>query len=146
MGTAVITFQQEKFIKFYPEALWVMRLHWIELHGSGVFNPDIELGCRMEQTGHLICYTARDKKELIGYAIIILNTDLHQKHRTVAEINAIYVLSNYRGKVGKPFIRYCTQNITADTIRFTVNIARDFSPVLKRCGYKEIERIFERSQ
>lgn len=98
-----------------------------------------ELYCALDREGKLKTYTARNKNNLVGYIIFILNEHIRYQHSMVAENDVIYLTPEYRkGLTGYRFIKYAINNIKILCDIVTLRLkAKDTSIKLaKRLGFK----------
>ena len=86
---------------------------WSELDSSNaVYAPDWESYQRMETNNELRFVSLRDKDNLIGYAAIVLQGDIHQAGVTMATLYDIYITPAKRGHAAR-FIKFIEKHLSA---------------------------------
>ena len=93
----------------------------------------------------------RIKKEgqdrLAGYAGFFIYQSMQHKTSIHAKQDILFIEKKSRGH-GKEFIKYCDEmlkKIGIDEVLHSVPKSKDWSPILKRIGYKELETTYRRS-
>lgn len=91
----------------------------------------------LAEAGLLQVYTARIDGRLVGYLAVIVCE--HQNHKSLqADVCAVYVSREARGKAGAKFLRHVDAVLAHDgveVVRHRVKGGRDWSPLLERMGY-----------
>lgn len=147
----MITYQVESVIESRNEFHELFEFHWEEIarHKDTIkLNPDYEAYQRLEEAQVLRVVTARDEGKLVGYIANMVTPNLHYKDHLMATNDVLYLHPDYRR--GGTFIRMLdyTEDYLAEigVINFYIHmkVRHDFSQVLERRGYTEIERNFEK--
>ena len=90
--------------------------------------------------------TAEGPEFLVGYAVFWLNKMPQHVGQNGAWQDAVYLMPEVRrGSNGSRFLAYCERELVAlgvQWIHHSVRPGRDFSPVLRRLGYRPVETLF----
>ena len=90
---------------------------WQELDSSNAaYAPDWEAYQRMEVNNELRFVALRDDKNLIGYASIVLQGDIHQTGVLMATLYDIYVVPKKRGYAAL-FVKYIERQLSSLGVR-----------------------------
>lgn len=105
----MVTFRYEPLTYLIRNGLPELSLECWEKVGdefhTDVFGPDWETYQAMEDDKSLGFIAMRDEEKLVGYAVIKIRADIHQKGMRVALIHDIYIREEDRGHAMK-FMRY----------------------------------------
>lgn len=121
--------------------------HWKEIakYPDIPLKPDWIKYQRIEDSGNLRIYTARDCGCLVGYALFLVDRGLHYDVR-MANQDILFLLPEYRkGRVGVNLIRYAERRLKADgvdMIAHHVKTTNHVGRLLEAMGYEEVDRIF----
>jgi GNAT superfamily N-acetyltransferase len=105
---------------------------------------NIELYLQLESLGRLLSYTLRKDNKVVGYSTYITGKHLQHKELLQARQDALYVKPEYRSH-GLAFIRYCERQLRSVGVSFIFRSSttkKDWSSVLKRMDYVEVETIY----
>lgn len=105
---------------------------------------DIDRYIQLNELGYYKFFTAREDGELIGYQAFFIATHAHHKTSVQATQDVLYYKEEKRGK-GLPFMAYCELELKKQGIEFVligVPASNNWSPILKRKGFKELETIY----
>lgn len=144
-----VTFQQESLAQFIPDAMPLMRAHYLEVaHYQDIpFDPDWDTYLAVEKTGSFRVFTARDYDgRLIGYACYFVRSNIHYKTSVQATQDVIYIDPSVRG-FGRSFIDWCDTQLRGHGVQVVyhhVKYAKDFGSALVSLGYEKIEAIYGR--
>ena len=124
--------------------------HWNEVvTDRRELAPHWEFFHEAERTGHLICFCASEGAQIKGYAVFVIQPDLHSRNILSAHNNAIFLHPDYRKTgTGAKFIKYCDEQLAKrgiDFVAWQVTPAVDFSRTLKAIGYFEFSTIYGRN-
>ena len=146
-----IKYQREDLYKVKDEAADLLQKHWeeIALNKERIkLNPDWDAYSKFYKAGHLGIYTARKNDKLIGYFVVIANTNPHYKDHLFAVNDIIYLDPEYRkGFVGIKLIKYAEKDLKNLGVSvFTINtkVHKPFDSVLERLGFNLIERVYSK--
>ena len=90
---------------------------WYELDSSNAaYDPDWEAYQRMEGNNELRFVSLRDAGNLIGYAAIVIQGDIHQAGVTMATLYDIYIIPKKRGYAAL-FVKYIERQLSALGVR-----------------------------
>lgn len=147
----MITFQEESFSRARKDFEPLLDLHWNEIarHQDEIkLNVNYEGYKALEDAKLLHCVTARDDGKLVGYVISMLSLSLHYKDHLFAVNDVLFIHPDYRK--GGTFVRMLKfterklQQANVKNFYIHMKLAYDFSALLERYGYTEIERNFEK--
>ena len=133
----------------WSEALPLMKAHWdeIEQYKEIPLDPDFEIYKKLDEAQVLRVFTARDSEsKLVGYCVYIVQVNPLTKGITMANQNALFVKKENRG-FGKKFIAWCDDMLRKEGINFVyhhVSPQHDYSPILRRLGYKSSYQVYSR--
>lgn len=148
-----IEFQKEDFPEMKPELEKLMLFNWDET-GELTSNPDPYWNVyeTLNNMDSLLVYTARTSKgTLVGYAIFMVQFMLHDKTRSLAANDALFIHPMVRkSSVGIRFIKYCIKELkkvyiggkALDIIQISSNRKRDVGSLLTRFGFEQIETVY----
>lgn len=147
----MITYQAESFTNLRSEFEPLFDLHWREVARNQEFmplDPDWYLYESLENLELMYTVTARDEDKLIGYINVLLSPQLHYKSWVTAQEDIVYLLPEYRkGFIFQRMLRYAegiAKSRGAVIFYAHMKSDHDYSVVLKRAGYTEIEKKFEK--
>lgn len=145
-------FQQERFSKFFDEAIDLFRSHHEEVgdyfsnDDDILFDPNVEAFIKLDQSGMLRVYTIRDDGELIGYCIHHVYKHLHYRNSLQSVQDALFIAKKHRG-IGREFISWVDDQLKSegiDAVYQYVSVNHDYSRTLIGLGYRKIEETFLR--
>lgn len=118
-------------------------------HYKGLdISPDFSTYLNLQAAGALRLFTLRKDGRLVGYSAFIVHPHKHSKQSLQANEDLIFISKQYReGIGGYRFIKWCDGELLKEGISIIyrhVSLARDFSSLLKRLGYQEIEVMYAR--
>lgn len=104
-------------------------------------DPDWQCYNLLDSSGllHILCL--RHGFELVGYYISLITRHPHYEF-TTAENDIIFIHPLHRGTIALKFFNYIDKYLLSHKVNFAnigVKPMRDFSPILKRMGYKLLE-------
>lgn len=144
-----MNFQREQFAAILPELKPLLQLHWEEVafYKDIPLDPDYDTYIAVENIGKLRVFTVREQGELIGYAIFFIG-HMHYKSTPIATQDVIFLHPDHRGR-GARLILYCDFQLASEGIQVVMHHTKmapglDFSPILKRLGYEETDRVLAR--
>lgn len=89
-------------------------------------------------------FTMEDGESIVGYAIFLVDDHPHYQKRAAFQ-NVLYVHPKYRGLSGIKFLKFIEsslRDISVEGIFQSSTTKKDISPLLKRMGYQETERVY----
>jgi GNAT superfamily N-acetyltransferase len=140
-------FQRENWSVIQTQGASLTKKHYLEIaHYQDIpLDLDHEAYLALERNGNLRVFTARDEDgALVGYAIFFLRMTMHYKSSLQAVQDILYIDKEHRG-FGKKFIEWCDCALAGERVQVVyhhVKCAHDFSPMLERLGYQQIDKIF----
>lgn len=136
---------------FAFDVAFLMNDHYAEvgkLKSAVPLNIYTDAYLMLEKTGMLRVFTARDDGELIGYAVFLVQPQIHHLGVNAAHNLAVYLKPSYRGgTLGFRLLSECDRMLSDEApieILWGVTPFRDYSRALKRLGYSEQETIYTR--
>ena len=116
--------------------------------GEFPLDVDQERYRRLESSGILRVFAARDEGRLAGYATIIVFKSLRRRNLTTAQEEAIYLAPEYRrGGAGLRFIRYIEGEMQKECemiIWHSPLVNPTLGIVLSKMGYTKTHEVFIR--
>lgn len=107
--------------------------------------PNIERYLELEHAGSVLVFTARDHvKKLIGYAVFIVNKNLHYNSSVQASQDIIFIRKENRGTGGR-LIKFCDEELRklgVQAVYHHVKTKHNFGPLLERFGYEAVDVIY----
>lgn len=122
---------------------------WAELeaeHKGEPYSPAWESYQRMEAENRLRFFSLREDAELIGYASIILDTDIHRNNILFSQFRDIFIVEGKRGHA--PFFVNRIEQFMANLgarrsyIAERLNSPASLGPFLEASGYVPQERLW----
>jgi GNAT superfamily N-acetyltransferase len=99
--------------------------------------------CALQEEGMLELYTARDKDELVGFAIYHIYPHLHHRSHLVAACDTLAVRPKHRGKgIGRTLMEYAEPLLKRHEVKSIIHQFRTCytaKPLFPKLGYKLIE-------
>lgn len=147
---AQIHFTREPFATAWLGIEPLVKAHWDEVKykGAVLAMPDLKVYAAACAANRLATFTVRRDGVIIGYATFWIHPFPQEGGRIGAWQDAVYLDPKARqGANGAAFLAWCDEQLAAvgATVVFhSVREGRDFSPVLIRNGYQEIERVFSK--
>lgn len=136
----MITYQVESYRTSRDDELIEMHYQEIAPDKDHIpLDPDWALYDALENSGNLVCFTARDDGKMIGYSVFILRYHLHYRTTKFAANDVIYVHPDYRKgtSVGRELIKRSMQELKeygVTKVQWHVKLYQDWSPILRRMG------------
>lgn len=96
----MITYQSEPFSTFYADAKKLIAAHWDEVATFSDVRKlmvDEDGFLKADALGLLICTTARDAGDLIGYVVGYITAPQHTKDTKRAGVNYYFIDTQHRG-------------------------------------------------
>ena len=147
-----LNFAVEQFEDIEDEIYTMSSDHWEEVEvfqEEAPYDVDSETYHRLSNMGLLVCVTAREKKELVGYAIFTISTQLHSKHTVVAQNTALYLKPDYRATQASTHLLLQAEEFLAEqgvnVMTVSVKDKRDFSSLLKFLKYGKVETVYAKA-
>jgi GNAT superfamily N-acetyltransferase len=140
------TYHHEKsFMPFYNEGIDLFNENNKELN---FFNKNLEINIplylRLEELNLLKVFSVREDSKLVGYCTFTLQPHMQHKHDIQARQDVLFIKPEYRGH-GVRFITYCEDELRKMGVSFifrSVTRFKDWSLILKRLNYEEMETIY----
>ena len=144
-------YKQEFLHSIQEEIQYLLELHWkeIALNQEKIkLNPDWDAYRTLEDKGALKIFTARQDGLLVGYLVVVCQTNLHYKDHVFASNVVIYLHPDHRkGLTGVKLIKFAEKCLREDGVSvFAINtkVHRPFDKVLEFLGFGLIERIYSK--
>jgi len=104
-------------------------------------DPDWRTYTKLCDVGLVHILTLRHTLELVGYYIVMINRHLHY-NIIIAENDIVFIRPDHRGMIAVRFLKWIDAYLKRQGVNYAhvgVKPIRDFSPILKRMGYKTME-------
>jgi len=143
-----IYYQAERITDLWPELEPLLAEHYREIaHFQDIpLDPDKEAYAALQQTGHLRCYTVRDRGRLVGYCFFVVKPNIHYRSSRQAHQDVLYVAPAYRrGRTGVTLIRVAETRLRAEGVQVVYHHAKRTNKVgdlLGRLGYELVDEIY----
>ena len=110
------------------------------------FLPDWELYFSLEQLNVFKIFIMRERDIVIGYVSYTVSNQLHYKGSSQASQDALFLSPSHRGKMlGIKLLKHSENaliKLGVKTIFQHANIDNDFTVILKRLKYVEVETVY----
>ncbi len=133
------------------EIIPMLKEHWEEVAVNKdiiKLSPDFDIYRKLEGANKLGLFTARSKGKLIGYFVVIADSNPHYKDHLFAVNDVIYLAPEYRGSmVGSELINYAEnklRGIGVDVLVINTKTHIPFDSVLVRLGFNHIENVYSK--
>lgn len=142
-------FQLEKLVNVVEEIFPILEAHYKEIaHYRDIeLKPDWEKYHMLDRGGFMRLFTARSTcGELLGYAVFLVQKNLHYSASLQAHQDILYIKKENRGTGGK-LIKWCDEQLKLEGVQVVyhhVKEAHNFGPLLERMGYELVDRIYGR--
>ena len=147
----MLKYQQEFLSQVEDDSKYLLELHWNEvaLNKEHIkLNPDWKSYYELEQVGNLRIFTARNKGTLVGYFVVIVNSNLHYKDHLFAANDIIYLHKDYRkGFTGIKLIKFAEECLREDgvsVLAINTKVHQPFDVVLERLDFNMVERVYSK--
>lgn len=143
-------FQRERAHDVMDEILPLLVKHWHEIaHYRDIeLEPDWEMYLKMEDSGVLRVFTARDDKDddrLVGYAVFFIKHNIHYKSSLQALQDILFIDPDHRGGTGLRLIRWTENELRKENVQIILHHLKIATPhtieLFKRIGYEPIDII-----
>jgi GNAT superfamily N-acetyltransferase len=146
-----ISYQVEAVTNLIEEIKPLLQSHYEEIarHKDKIkLNPDYDKYIELDRIGLVHVVTARDEGSLVGYFISFVISHLHYKDHIMSTNDILYISPSHRkGTTALKLIRFTESTLKSrgvTKILINMKLAHDFSSLLERMGYVEIERVYEK--
>jgi len=106
-------------------------------------NPNWDVYRAIQEINKLMCLVAREDNEIVGYAIFVIDKNLHYKDFTFAVEDVFYIVGDKRGsRIAVNLIRKSEKilkEMGVDVITHHAKFINSFAPFLEKLGYKKTE-------
>lgn len=106
-------------------------------------DPDYEKYEAGSANGSIRIFTARQRGELIGYAVFFVMQHLHYKTTKWSMNDVLYVAEGRRGyAAGSKLISFAEEELRADGVKVIalhIKDVQDWGPLAKRKGFERVE-------
>ena len=148
LETATMVIEEEKLTPaLAKEVLPLLKRQWVEIaHYPDIpLRPDWDAYFNMAESGNLVSITVRVDEKLVGYAVYIMRHNIHYSTSLQAMQDILYVDPEYRrGRLGIKLLQRSEEileKLGVQVIIQHVKLEHDFSPLLIRMGYEDVEKI-----
>ena len=144
----MITISLEKLTpELVIELTPLLEAHYTEIsHFKDIpLKADWEKYFILEDTGLLKVFIARYNKKIIGYVAYTIGINMHYSDVIQAIQDVLFVSPDNRGKMaGIKLLKESEKELKKLNVKLIVQhvkLAHDFSPMLKRLGYEDVEKL-----
>lgn len=146
--TAIKIEQEDLTESLIAEITPLLERHWAEV----AYFKDVPVSVNwpiyqvLAKADLLIILTVRELDKLIGYGVYTLNPNLHYDQISQAQQDVLFVESGKRGAmIGSKLIKMADELLSTmgvHSVYHHVKLTHDFSKLLERQGYEQVEKIF----
>jgi GNAT superfamily N-acetyltransferase len=129
----------------------LLRAHWEEIaHHRSIapLNPCWEYYYANERMNRLVVVVAENGHDLVGYSVYFLAPMLHNMPKMLAQNDIIYIRPEYRrGALAVRLMQMGeaeAKRLGASIVSMHVKVDHDFSRLLVRAGYAEVETMYSK--
>lgn len=147
-GTEVVgtDYQRESLAGVLTEIMPLLKEHYREIaHYQDIeLDVDLEGYIRVDNAGMLRVFTCRHHKELIGYAVFLVKTNLHYRQSLQAIQDVVFISKEHRG-FGRDFINWCDEQLKLEGIQVVyhhVKTKHNWGKMLEGMGYELVDLIY----
>ena len=140
----MIEYKQEFLCTCLDDIKPLLKDHWEELalHQDEIkLEPDYDRYLQMEDK--LKVFTLRDRGELVGYLIVIVDNHLHYASTLWATTDVFYLKPEYRNmSFGSTLLQFCEDCLKEDGVdvfMVGMKVHRPFEELVESLGYKPVE-------
>ena len=113
-----------------------------------MLDPDWKEYSRLDSSGILRIFTAREEGKLIGYCVVMVSTSVHHKGHTFASTDVLYVDKKFRkSSTGSDLIKFaenhCKEN-GASLMTLNMKTEYPFDNLMLQLGFDLIERVYHK--
>lgn len=141
----MVEFQDELLYVVLGEIQPLAEAHHAELKKTAPLAVQWAKYGAMEAAGNLVVFSARQAGALVGYAFFCLGEHVHYGTTKTAQSTALYLHPSVRnGFTLRRMVRYCESALSklgAQELRITINLHKDFRPLLYPLGYENEETV-----
>tara|TARA_A100000171_G_C2089654_1_gene123868 strand:- start:49 stop:507 length:459 start_codon:yes stop_codon:yes gene_type:complete len=148
----MITFQREPVLDVQHQITPLFKKHWQEIanyQDQIPLDPNWDMYDRLEQSEILHAFMARDNGLLIGYFWLLAVPHLHYRNHVFAHADLLFLDKPYRkGFTALKFIKFAQAELKKSGIKvmsMNTKINAPFDALLKRAGFKLVERIYSKN-
>lgn len=150
-GLLVARFARERYDDVIGEILPLLEEHYLAVaHYQDIeFNPDWQRYAQADEVGRLRIYTARcGRGHLIGYAIYLVQTNVHYMQSLQAHQDVLFLLPEWRGGgVGNSLLETSERDLMAMGVQVVyqhikAKDSRLLGRFLRTRGYEHVDEIY----
>jgi GNAT superfamily N-acetyltransferase len=144
----MITFSKQPF-QVVEDNFHLIKEHWDEVvRDERPLEPFWDVYREIEKIGNLVCFCVYRNDEVIGYAVFVIQPDVHSRNVKIASNNTVFLKKEHRKNgVGRAFLEYCDEElekIDVQRIAWHMTPVVDFSGALKSMNYRHFATIYVR--
>lgn len=135
--------------ELFDEIMPLLEEHRQELSAFDdmALNPSVQKYVLLTSMGMFRFFSARDdNNKLIAYLAYFIHPNMHYSDYTYAVQDVFYTVSTVRGSlIGMRLIAFADDRLKeagVNVVTQHVKVAKDFEPMLKRLGYRWVEKIY----
>ncbi len=145
----MLTLHLENLTKVKRELQPLLEQHWelVAMYQDKIkLNPDWKEYARLDASGALRIFTARNDGVLVGYFVLIINKSIHYKDHFFATNDVIFVKPDSRaGATGYKLLKYAEnycRECGVSMLTINTKVAVPFDSLLTGNGYDLAERVY----
>ena len=145
----MITFQIETLAQVKDDMQPLLKEHWqlVAMYQDKIkLNPDWKEYARLEASGILKIFTARDDGRLVGYFAVLISKSLHYSDHYFAINDVIFVKQDSRANAtGYKLLKYAEdycKSCGISTLAVNTKVALPFDKLMTSNGYDYAERLY----
>lgn len=146
----MVIFQRESAKDLWREALPIFEQHALEQqHDQDIpLDLNIPIYCKLEDADVLRCYTVRDDRALIGYAVFSCLPSIRHKTSLQANLDSLYIVPEQRkGRTGLKLLSYVERELKKEGVQVLhmhAHPSTPFAALLSHRGYDLVHYEYEK--
>ncbi len=147
----MIKFQRERAHDLWEEIDPLIKAHYKEIASNQDIPlvPDKKKYEEAEENDILRCYTARIDGRLVGYAVFLVNYNMHYSTSKQALQDILFILKSERkGRLGLGLIKYTEAELESEGVELILHHVKIGHPQLQRLleklGYSPVDMVLSK--
>ena len=126
----------------------LLNLHYKEISANQdiPLSPEFENYKKIDESGMLRVFTARNESGLVGYCIFFVNRNSHYSTSLQAVQDVLFVHPDHRGS-GAKLILFCDNELKKEGVQVVyhhIKVEHDHPSMMARLGYKFVDKIYSK--
>lgn len=136
-------FQAENWETIRDEVISNWPEHYQEAYGDDHYDPDFEKYDTLALVGGLLVVTARRGFELVGYAVVLIQSHLHQRSILWGSFDSYWLHKDARGPGVFPhLIQAAEAEMKELGVQKILATEKNDTLLFQRLGYRSSERVY----